>query len=53
MTSFIVRDAGQLEIKNGESLICGVQKQRRVRIAVKPVSQKGLSGEATALEFQP
>jgi hypothetical protein len=51
--SFIVRDAGQLEIKNGETLICGVQKQRRVRIAFKPVSQKGLSGEATALEFQP
>lgn len=54
----VVPDTGQFEIKGGETLACGVQKQKRVTVAYKPAKpgEKGTrtaSNEATALEFEP
>jgi hypothetical protein len=56
--TFLVPDTQQFEIKNGDSLTCGAQKPRRVIVsfkpgakAPKPESSKGLTGEATGMEF--
>lgn len=58
--TFLVPDPQQFEIKNGETLACGVQKQRRVTVSFKPAKNpnpkqdatKAVSGEATGMEFQ-
>jgi Tfp pilus assembly protein PilF len=55
--SLLVPDPQQFEIKGGESLICGVQKPRRVTVSYKPASKtpkdpKAVMGEATGMEFQ-
>jgi hypothetical protein len=46
---FLVPDAKQFEIRNGDVLTCGVQKPARVTISYKPA--KPVS-EATLLEYQ-
>jgi hypothetical protein len=55
--NLVVPDTKQFEIKGGESLICGVQKARRVTVSYKPSKAakqdaKAMAGEATGLEFQ-
>ena len=37
--SLVVPDPKQFEIKGGDSLICGVQKPRRVTVSYKPASK--------------
>jgi hypothetical protein len=57
--TLLVPNTQQFEIKNGDSLACGVQKPRRVTVSYKPASKtakpnaKAIAGEATGLEFQP
>jgi len=52
--SLVVPNAQQFEIKGGESLICGVQKPRRVTVTYKPskTAKQAIVGEATGMEFQ-
>ena len=56
--SLLVPNTKQFEIKGGDSLICGVQKPRRVIVSYKPASKtpkpdsKAVAGEATGIEFQ-
>jgi tetratricopeptide (TPR) repeat protein len=55
---FFVPNTQQFEIKNGDSLACGVQKPQRVTVSYKPASKtakpdaKAIAGEASGLEFQ-
>jgi tetratricopeptide (TPR) repeat protein len=51
--TLLVPDPKQLEIKGGESLICGAQKPRRVTVSYKPASKGSKKdAEATGIEFQ-
>jgi len=53
--NLVVPNSQQLEIKGGDSLICGVQKPRRVTVSYKPTSKtskQAIAGEATGIEFQ-
>jgi hypothetical protein len=54
--SFIVPDAKQFEIRNGDALTCGVQKPVRVNISYRPAAKGSPNskdaGEATLIEFQ-
>jgi hypothetical protein len=52
--SLVVPDTKQFEIKGGETLVCGVQKPRRVVVSYKPAktAKQAIAGEATGLEFQ-
>lgn len=55
--TFLVPDPKQFEIRNGDSLACGVQKPMRVSISFKPAAPNSApsskdAGEATLLDFQ-
>jgi tetratricopeptide (TPR) repeat protein len=57
--TLLVPDHQQFEIKGGETLICGVQKPRRVTVSYKPTAKtpkqdaaKAIAGEAVGIEFQ-
>jgi hypothetical protein len=54
--NLVVPNPQQFEIKGGgDSLICGVQKPRRVTVSYKPTSKtskQAIAGEATGIEFQ-
>ena len=51
--TFLVPDAKQFEIRNGDSLACGVQKPMAVSISFKPAAKGSKdAGEATLLDFQ-
>jgi hypothetical protein len=49
-----VPDPQRFEIKGAESLVCGVQKPRRVTVSYKPSTapKQAIAGEAIGLEFQ-
>jgi hypothetical protein len=51
VSTFLVPDTQQFEIKNGETLACGPQKPRRVTVSYKASKTKALSSEAVGLEF--
>ena len=48
---FLVPDTAQFEIKDGATLTCGAQKNRRVIVSYKPGEAKGGAAEATRMEF--
>jgi len=51
--TFLVPDAKQFEIRNGDSLACGAQKPMAVSISFKPAAKGSKdAGEATLLDFQ-
>jgi Tfp pilus assembly protein PilF len=52
--NLVVPNPQHFEIKGGDSLICGVQKPRRVTVSYKPskTPKQAIAGEATGIEFQ-
>jgi hypothetical protein len=51
--TFLVPDAKQFEIRDGDALACGVQKPMRVSVSFKPAAKGSKdAGEATLIDFQ-
>ncbi len=51
--TFLVPDAKQFEIRDGDALACGVQKPTPVSISFKPAAKGSKdAGEATLIDFQ-
>ena len=50
VSTFLIPDIEQVEI-DGDSLTCGGQKARRVNVSYKASKSKGITGEATRMEF--
>lgn len=51
--TFLVPDAKQFQIRNGDALTCGVQMPMRVTVSFKPAAKGSKdTGEATLIEFQ-